>query len=256
MSGDYTCVAFVGDRVLCGEAASIRRPVPLCDEHKVIVALSIVPELLKSTLRGIRAQREDGTQPLSRAEAHMVDSAPLATWPETEKHPRLVYFLANGGRVKIGHTNCLPARIRVLSLREDAALLLLQGGPRLERALHTKFAKLRIADSEWFELAPEIVRFVGHKTHGKPPARPTPLAEDAPPSTRRSRPRRREPRVEAEIQQVFELIRTHGYERVDLRFIQTELNLKQTTAWDRLVEGRKRWDEAALGLDQHNDDTP
>jgi hypothetical protein len=29
-------------------------------------------------------------------------------------------------------------------------------------------------------------------------------------------------------------------ERVDLRFVQSELNLKQTTAWDRLVEGRKR----------------
>jgi hypothetical protein len=93
-------------------------------------------------------------------------------------------------------------------------------------------------------------------THGKPPLHPAPPADDTTTSGRRSGPRRREPRVEAEIQQVFELIRTHGYERVDLRFVQTELNLKQTTAWDRLIEGRKRWDEAALGLEHRTDNAP
>ncbi|MGW2706907.1 GIY-YIG nuclease family protein [Streptomyces sp. NPDC001340] len=173
MSGDYTCVVFVGDREICGEAASVRRPVPLCGEHALEVALVVVPKVLSTALSEVRARNEDGTRPLSDAAAHVVSSAQPATWPDTERHSSLVYFVANGGRVKIGHTKGVAARIRALSLRPSAVMLLLHGGASLERALHEKFASHRIDDTEWFELAPPIVCFIGTKSHGQQHRQPT-----------------------------------------------------------------------------------
>jgi hypothetical protein len=177
LNTDYTCVAFVGERSMCGEAATLRHPVPLCDEHKLEVVLAVVPKLLSMSIKEARSRNEDGSRYLSPAAAHVVSSAQPATWPETERHSSLVYFLANGGRVKIGHTKGLAARIRSLSLRPSAVLLLLHGGASLERALHEKFASHRIDDSEWFELAAHIVRFIGSKNHGQSHRQPIASAE-------------------------------------------------------------------------------
>ncbi|MFI9176127.1 GIY-YIG nuclease family protein [Streptomyces lincolnensis] len=147
----------------CPGPVTLTRPTPLCDQHKLEVALAVVPELLAGALVEVRAQQYDGTRPLPEAAAHIVASAAPAALPEADQHSTLVYFLANGGRVKIGHTRGLYARIRALSLREDAVLLLLHGGPSLERALHQKFQPHRIGTSEWFELTPTIVRFIAGK---------------------------------------------------------------------------------------------
>ena len=106
----------------------------------------------------------------------MVSSAQAAPMPSTDPHSALVYFMANGGRVKIGYTKSLFSRISALSLREDAVLLLLHGGTDLERALHAKFGAHRVADSEWFELTPDVIHFIAGKgpkhRHGAV-ARPT-----------------------------------------------------------------------------------
>lgn len=148
----------------CPGPVTLLQPTPLCDEHKLEVALAVVPDLLAGALVEVRAQQYDGTRPLPEAAAHIVASAAPAAMPEADQHSTLVYFLANGGRVKIGHTRGLYARIRALSLREDAVLLLLHGGPSLERALHQKFQAHRIGTSESFELTPTVVRFIAGRS--------------------------------------------------------------------------------------------
>ncbi|MFD5412456.1 GIY-YIG nuclease family protein [Streptomyces nojiriensis] len=153
----------------CSLLPSLIQPLPLCDEHKIAVALAVVPDLLAGALVDIRAGHFDGARILSEAAAHIIDSATRAAMPDTDQHTSLVYFLVNGGRVKIGHTRGLAARVRALSLRTDAVLLLLHGGANLERALHQKYAGDRIGDTEWFELTPAIIRFIARKQPTAPP---------------------------------------------------------------------------------------
>ncbi|MDR3082127.1 MAG: GIY-YIG nuclease family protein [Streptomyces sp.] len=135
-------------------------PVRLCDEHRLEVASLALPKLVADALRDARSVNSRTLPPKS---AHMVASAQAAPMPSTDPHSALVYFMANGGRVKIGYTKSLYSRVQALSLREDAVLLLLYGGTDLERALHAKFGAHRVGDSEWFELAPDIVHFIAGK---------------------------------------------------------------------------------------------
>jgi len=148
------------DGAPCIHAATLVVPVRLCDEHKLQVAAFVVPEMLVGALRDARAL---SSRTLPPDLAHLVASAQAAQMPATDPHSALVYFMANGGRVKIGYTKSLFSRVQSLSLREDAVLLLLHGGMDLERALHAKFGAYRVADSEWFELAPDVVHFISGK---------------------------------------------------------------------------------------------
>lgn len=154
-----TCAASALDQP-CTAAATLTDPVLLCDEHKLQVAMAVVPDMLTGALREARAV---ASRTLKPDVAHMVASAQSAPLPTTDAHSALVYFMANGGRVKIGYTKSLFSRISALSLREEAVLLLLHGGTDLERALHAKFGAHRVADSEWFELAPDVVHFIASK---------------------------------------------------------------------------------------------
>lgn len=155
----YSCV--VGrDGQSCSSPVTMTEPVELCDEHKLQVAAAVVPGLLAGALRDARSV---ASRTLPAEQAHLVASAQSALLPTTDPHTALVYFMANGGRVKIGYTKSLFSRISSLSLREEAVLLLLHGGIDLERALHAKFGAYRVADSEWFELAPDVVHFIAEK---------------------------------------------------------------------------------------------
>lgn len=156
----------------CTSQPTLTEPVALCDEHKVQVAALVVPEILSSALAQVRAA-SDGTSPVSEASAHMIASARSMELPEADRHGSLVYFVANGGRVKIGFTKRLVNRLSTLSLSPDAVLLLLQGGEPLERALHAKFGRSRFGSSEWFELTPEIVHFIASKGPKISPSRLT-----------------------------------------------------------------------------------
>lgn len=135
------------------------KPVALCALHRIQTALAIVPDLLR--------------EQLAAAEAGVVDATPrphmgLVTGARDVSvgsllhgvHDNVVYFVANGGRVKIGYTTNLKSRLGSLALRSDSVLLALSGGPDLERALHAHFAIFRDGNTEWFELSPEIFRYI------------------------------------------------------------------------------------------------
>lgn len=234
MSPTVPCQA--NSETTCDETPVIAEPVSLCEEHALQVSLHVVPGLLSRRLAETRSRNEDGTEPLSPAATHMVSSAVSMPMPETETHSSLVYFLANGGRVKIGQTRGLYSRTRSLSLRADAVLLLLQGGASLERALHAKFAAHRIGDSEWFDLTPEIVRFVGTKAHSKPLRKPA----TGPRRSSRTSPASRQ---EREVELVIALMRDLGFEKTSLAVVKDRLGMPQTTAWDRLKRARDLWTE-------------
>lgn len=160
MNHTSDCQANLGGTA-CRHPATLAEPVRLCDEHKLLVASAVLPELVSAALRDARLLN---SRALPADAAHVVASAAAAPMPTTDPHQALVYFLANGGRVKIGYTKSLFTRVSSLSLREDAILLLLRGGMDLERALHAKFGAHRVADSEWFELTPDLVHFISGKS--------------------------------------------------------------------------------------------
>ncbi|MET8624715.1 GIY-YIG nuclease family protein [Kitasatospora sp. NPDC004669] len=243
MTTHHTCQASLDEGTLCGKAAVITKPVALCYEHEIEVGLVIVPSLLKMLLHEARTASAGRTRVLTEAEANLVDSAQTAQWPEGERHSPLVYFLANGGRVKIGQTNGIRARVRALSLREDAVLLLLHGGLSLERALHAKFDTYRIDDSEWFELSPELVRFVGDKSHGQLFVQPAQHLAPARASagTRVPRQVREAQRAQAE-QEIADIVRAGGMP--DVGQLSRKFNKRETWVGDRIRSVRRRLEEA------------
>lgn len=81
-------------------------------------------------------------------------------------HSPVVYFIANGDRVKIGTSTNLRKRVRALALRVENVVLLISGDSWYEGALHKRFADYRDGDSEWFRLAGDVEAFV--KAGGQP----------------------------------------------------------------------------------------
>lgn len=77
------------------------------------------------------------------------------------RHEPVVYFVLNGSRIKIGYSTHFPERLRALAVPSESLLLLLRGGTALESAIHRRFGKYRVGRSEWFEIAPPILRYIG-----------------------------------------------------------------------------------------------
>jgi hypothetical protein len=70
----------------------------------------------------------------------------------------MVYFLGCAGRIKIGTTNDVPARIREIALHlfEDVVLLAqVRGGATLETAIHKRLKAFALRN-EWFVDCPEV----------------------------------------------------------------------------------------------------
>ncbi|MGW7673514.1 T5orf172 domain-containing protein [Streptomyces sp. 3212.3] len=76
-------------------------------------------------------------------------------------HGPIVYFIANGGRVKIGTTRDLMRRLDALCLRFDNLLCAFHGSHDIERRFHKLFEPYRVGNSEWFEVGAEL----GHPLH-------------------------------------------------------------------------------------------
>lgn len=75
-----------------------------------------------------------------------------------------VYIVQTGMYVKIGVTGSVPRRLTALRSGLPSPLHLrcvIPGGSARERALHVQFQAARLrADSEWFQLTPEIEAFI------------------------------------------------------------------------------------------------
>lgn len=160
----------------CTREPVMLRPVALCEPHRIEIALAVVPVLLRDQLA---AAQESLTAPAPRSELVATAVAVDVEGLLHGVHDSVVYFLANGGRVKIGYTTNLKSRLGSLALRRGAALLALQGGPELERALHSHFAAYRDGSTEWFELSPEIFRYIAapHPAATAVAGQPEPVAE-------------------------------------------------------------------------------
>lgn len=164
-----TCSGQV-DGLPCPRPAATSSPFPICQQHRVEVAMSVVPELLGRELSLLQAVP---TTPLPRPDA--VDVESLVKGP----HEEVVYFIANGGRVKIGYSTNLRSRLSALSLRKNNVLAALAGDTELEQVLHAHFAEHRQGNTEWFELAPEIVRYISETSKSPRPAVHKPQREVA-----------------------------------------------------------------------------
>lgn len=77
----------------------------------------------------------------------------------------MIYFLqpVDGGPVKIGFSDNLEARRIALELhygRQLSVLATLPGGREEEKAIHERFAHLRLGRTEQFRPAPDLMEFI------------------------------------------------------------------------------------------------
>lgn len=212
----------------CARQVVASRPVPLCHAHRVEIAMTVVPELLRN---GLETALAGGSATLAARE----DLTATAVSTPVEAllhgvHDSVVYFIANGGRVKIGYTTNLKSRLGALALRSDSVLLALHGGPELERALHARFAEYRNGNTEWFELSPEVFRYASGRA-------------SAPLSGQSGLPFHPCPSGEAE-EQITELARRlHRGEQITKTGAADILGVSLSTAYRRLKEARDRLNE-------------
>lgn len=78
----------------------------------------------------------------------------------------MIYFVQplDGGPVKIGFTDNLPARLKQLEHHYQtplAVLATMDGDRARETEIHDQFSHLRFGDSEQFRPAPELMEFIG-----------------------------------------------------------------------------------------------
>lgn len=209
----------------CREELFMVHPVPLCKSHAVQVSLHVTDALYANALTGEGRSFTDNDRANDLIRAATVTDAAVWTKPS---HPAVVYFLALGDRVKIGTSTNLRGRVSALALRKNNAVLLLNGGYDLEKALHIAFARHRLGDSEWFVLAQDVTDFIHSKTKAALP----------PPRIIQQRPRKaevRRPGTDDERRQfVRALIRDTdaGILTVDIWPALTE---KFGDRWDRTV---------------------
>jgi hypothetical protein len=85
------------------------------------------------------------------------------------KHPNdtfplgnIVYFVYSAGRIKIGHSDGLRKRIKILSAScplPSIVLLVIKGGQPMEQKFHDRFAEDRL-HAEWFKLSKKMRGFL------------------------------------------------------------------------------------------------
>jgi hypothetical protein len=117
---------------------------------------------------------------------------------------------------------------------EAEALRLTQDRLRLQdEALRKQLKRERPAENPKSKLRPEPE--AASTRNPKPEAEATPK-RPAEIGSRRAR-------IEAEVETLLRLIETEGYDAINLQRAIEALNLKQTTAYDRLVKAQARWND-------------
>lgn len=229
----------------CHREAAVLRPVALCHPHRIEIALTVVPDLLRD---GLEAALTSVATPVAVRDDLVATAAATPVDALLHGvHDSVVYFIANGGRVKIGFTTNLKSRLAALALRSDSVLLALQGGPELERALHSRFAQHRNGNTEWFEMAPEVFRYASGRNAATGSARGAvangrgavaPLVRDR----AAARPRaKKQAEVDAVLARLLEADDPKSY---SLAAVMADFGLTQTTAYDRLVTAQRLYEKA------------
>lgn len=147
----------------CSGDADHLDPLPLCTVCALEVARNVVPAVLASALDQSLALRQNGPEA-------MTDQAVRVVLPPVipAQHEPVVYFLKNGGRVKIGTSRALGKRLRGLSLSRNMLVLVLSGGSGLEHNLHRRFEPLRVEQTEWFNYSGPLRAYVGERKKNAP----------------------------------------------------------------------------------------
>ena len=148
-----------------------RTPLALTASHRPVEQSAEEPPALPATPR----KRQPPSDPAGPNGQVIKDTAPLFA----DAHAPVVYFLRNGGRVKIGTSQNLRRRITSLSLRREDVIRVEHGTQDYERSLHRRFAALRIGETEWFELSGELAAYLG-EPEAQPVIEPAePMAQSA-----------------------------------------------------------------------------
>lgn len=137
----------------CQDQPFLLHPIPLCRRDALTISINVTDLLHANALMG----HQGNGGPIDAA-----DIAADDVWGQPS-HPPVVYFLANGDRIKIGVSTNISARVGALSLRKANAQLLLRGGFDLEAALHKHFAADRIGATEWFAQSDRIRSYIAAK---------------------------------------------------------------------------------------------
>ena len=78
------------------------------------------------------------------------------------KTNKMIYFIGNLEKIKIGHSSKIKSRISTIRVScpfEAELLLLLEGGKEVEKMLHSKFNEYKIR-GEWFNMSIDIKNFI------------------------------------------------------------------------------------------------
>lgn len=141
----------------CSQPLVTVAPVPLCAVHRMQIVVSALPDILTALA--------ETTRSLALSGEGMVEQAVVVVLPERlpARHAPVVYFLRNGGMIKIGYSRNLSGRMQALSLRRENLLLALAGDVVLERAVHQRFKGLRSSGTEWFTAASDLTDYVRNR---------------------------------------------------------------------------------------------
>jgi hypothetical protein len=115
---------------------------------------------------------------------------------------------------------------RRASTSEAEALRLAQQRLRVHEDAIRKESERRAAEAETLSV--------------RPAAKPKPETEATSPK-RPAEIGSRRARIDAEVETLLGLMRIEGYDAIDLKRVERDLNLKQTTAWDRLLKAQAKW---------------
>lgn len=160
----------------CMDSLFVEHPLALCRRHAIQVSQHVTDILYARALVGSIPQAV-----ADRDAGNLIECATLAdpaVWKQST-HPSVVYFLANGNRVKIGTSTNLRSRVSALSLRRNDALLVLDGDHNLEADLHRIFNDDRVGGTEWFTLSPLLQSFIASKGGEEPRSAPIVAAQGA-----------------------------------------------------------------------------
>lgn len=146
----------------CRLAATRSDPLPLCREHYMLVLSSFAADAMTAP------EQPDSPEPdleFARRRAYMRLAAAVQSGRGNADDiicpsGSVVYFIKNGGLIKIGTSVSLEERVRHMALNKAAILATEPGGRDREQELHRRFARYR-DHGEWFRPGRELLAYIG-----------------------------------------------------------------------------------------------